>query len=173
MNLSWFMIIDVVMSLCWFYNGSMWIVWWICVKFRMLLPCIYDDSMLILYSVYDDFIPSLRWFHDESIFNSSVFILTHAVAMPKFRLESKSDPSAATANTSLELGRTLRTSAIWSRYMSYFIYLCHRRYHLGCPWGSQNQLFEKRRQRFERGATRARTLRLSLSSDSKASQTPA
>ena len=39
--------------------------------------------------------------------HGAVFILTHSVAMRKFRLESKSDPSTAIANTSVEPSRTL------------------------------------------------------------------
>ena len=44
---------------------------------------------------------------------------------------------------------------------------------LRMPMRFPRSKFEKRRQRFERGGTRARTLRPCLSSDSKASQTPA
>ena len=58
--------------------------------------------------------------------------------MPKYRLESKSDPSAATANTNLEPSRTLRTSVIGSRYMRYFNYFSLRRYHLRMAVAAMN-----------------------------------
>ena len=57
--------------------------------------------------------------------------------------------------------------------MSYFIYLSHRRYNLDAHEVPRIKFSKKRRRRFERIATRARTLRPCLSSDSKASQTPA
>ena len=56
--------------------------------------------------------PSARVYVTFILTHGDVFILTHAAATRKFRLESKSDPSAATANTSVEPSRTLRTSAI-------------------------------------------------------------
>ena len=43
----------------------------------------------------------------------------HVAALPKYRLESKSDLGAATANK----------RDIWSWYMNYFIYLSHRSYY--------------------------------------------